>query len=82
MQDPGPSPSGTIIATAPNQTLSGFAASDNFVFNFTAVGHTTVADFHPLSDTLQFGSSIFANAQAALNATQDDGHGERGYCNR
>jgi len=75
MQDPGPAPTGTIIATAPNQTLSGFAASDNFVFNFAGVGHTTVTDFHPLSDTLQFGNSIFASAQAALNATQDDGHG-------
>jgi hypothetical protein len=34
-----------------------------------------VTDFHPLSDTLQFSNSIFANAQAVLNATQDDGHG-------
>ncbi|MGB9117947.1 MAG: hypothetical protein WCC91_22220, partial [Bradyrhizobium sp.] len=75
MQDPGPAPSSTIVATAPNQTLSGFAASDNFAFNFAGVGHATVADFHPLSDTLQFGNSIFASAQAALNATQDDGHG-------
>lgn len=74
MQDPGAAPS-TIVATAANQTLSGFAASDNFVFNFAGVGHTTVTDFHPLSDTLQFGNSIFANAQAVLNATQDDGHG-------
>jgi hypothetical protein len=74
MQDPGPAPS-TIVATAPNQTLSGFGASDNFVFNFAGVGHTTVTDFHPLSDALQFGNSIFADAQAGLNATRDDGHG-------
>jgi hypothetical protein len=75
MQDPGVAPSSTIVASAPNQTLSGFAASDNFVFNFAGVGHATVSDFHPLSDTLQFGNSIFANAQAALNATHDDGYG-------
>jgi len=75
MHDPGPVPSAIIVATAPNQTLSGFSASDNFVFNFAEVGHTMVTDFHPLSDTLQFSNSIFANAQAVLNATQDDGHG-------
>jgi len=75
MQDPGPTPSSTIVATAPNQTLSGFAASDNFVFNFAGVGLTTLTDFHPLSDTLQFANSIFANLQAILNATLDDGHG-------
>ena len=51
------------------------AASDTFVFNFAGIGHATVTDFHPLSDTLQFGNSIFGNAQAVLNATHDDGHG-------
>jgi hypothetical protein len=75
MQDPGPAATSTIVASAPNQTLSGFAASDNFVFNFPGVGHATVTDFHPATDVLQFNSSIFANMQAALNATQDDGHG-------
>jgi hypothetical protein len=81
MQDPGPAPGSTIVATAPNQTLSGPAGSavitagDTFVFNFADVGRATVTDFHPLSDILQFNSSIFGNAQAALNATQDDGHG-------
>ena len=34
-----------------------------------------MTDFHPLSDILQFNGSIFGNAPAALNATQDDGHG-------
>jgi hypothetical protein len=34
-----------------------------------------VTDFHPNSDTLQFKSPIFADALAALNAAQDDGHG-------
>jgi hypothetical protein len=76
MQDPGPAaPGNTVVATAANQTLSGFAPSDNFVFNFAGVGHTAVTNFLPLSDTLQFSNSIFANALSVLNATQDDGHG-------
>ncbi len=72
---PGPAASQTVVASVPNQTLSGFAASDNFVFNFAGLGHDTVTDFHPATDTLQFASSIFANAQAALDATHDDGLG-------
>ncbi|MGA9087536.1 MAG: hypothetical protein WB420_00330, partial [Bradyrhizobium sp.] len=76
MHDPGPAASSTIVATAPNQTLSGLAASDDtFVFNFAGVGHDTVANFHPTTDTLQFSGTIFASAQAAMNATLDDGHG-------
>ena len=71
----GPAASSTIVASTSNQTFSGFAASDNFVFNFSEVGQATVTDFHPATDTLQFTSPIFANAQAALNATHDDGHG-------
>ena len=64
-----------IVASAPNQTLTGNAASDNFVFNFANVGQATVTDFHPATDVLQFNSQLFANIQAALNATHDDGHG-------
>jgi len=75
MHDPGPPSTSTIAATAPNQTLSGFAASDTFAFNFASVGQATVMDFHPTTDTLQFSSQLFANLQAALNATHDDGHG-------
>jgi len=67
--------SNTIVASAPNQTLSGLAASDTFVFNFAAIGHDTLANFHPATDTMQFSDTIFANALAALNATHDDGHG-------
>jgi hypothetical protein len=71
----GVAASSTIVASAPNQALSGFAASDTFVFNFAGVGHATVTDFHPATDVLQFSSPIFLNALAALNVTQDDGHG-------
>ena len=70
-----PAASSTIVANAPNQTLSGFAQADTFVFNFANVGQTTVTDFHPATDILEFGSPIFANAQGVLNATHDDGHG-------
>ncbi|HEV2970744.1 MAG TPA: Ig-like domain-containing protein [Pirellulales bacterium] len=74
MLDPGPAQN-TVVATAPDQTLSGFGASDTFVFNFAGVGHTVLTDFHPLSDVLQFDESIFANTQAVLRALHDDGHG-------
>jgi phosphoribosylformylglycinamidine (FGAM) synthase PurS component len=77
MQDPGPAASQTIVASAPNQTLTGTGASNSFVFNFASIGHDTVTDFHPGTDTLQFGGALFANAQAALNATLDDGHATR-----
>ena len=75
MNDPGPSTNDTVVASAPNQTLTGLAASDTFVFNFASVGNSTVTDFHPDTDLLQFKSSVFASVQDVLNATHDDGHG-------
>jgi hypothetical protein len=71
----GPVPTVTMVGNTPNQTMTSIGSSDNFVFNFAAVGHDTVTDFRPAVDTLQFAGSIFADPQAALNATQDDGHG-------
>jgi hypothetical protein len=70
-----PAPSGTIVATAPNQSLTGQGNSDNFVFTFANVGKDTISNFHPTTDSLQFNNSIFANAQAVLAATHDDGLG-------
>ncbi len=75
MHDPGPAAVETIVASMPNQTLTGAGTSDTFVFNFTGFGNDTVTNFHPATDTLQFLNSMFANAQNALNATLDDGHG-------
>ena len=75
MHDPGPAAVETIVASTPNQTLTGAGTSDTFVFNFTGFGNDTVTNFHPATDTLQFLNSMFANAQNALNATLDDGHG-------
>jgi probable HAF family extracellular repeat protein len=77
----GPGPHMAIVptvATAPtvaNQVFADSSGSNTFVFDFANVGHDTVTDFHPATDVLQFGSALFTNAQAALNATQDDGHG-------
>ncbi len=75
MNDPGPAASQTVVATAPNQTLAGTAANDSFVFDFKAIGSDIVTGFQPGADSLHFGQSIFADAQAALDATHDDGHG-------
>ena len=76
MHDPGPAASQTIVATAPNQTLTGTSTNDTFVFNFKGVGTDTVTDFHPGADALQFAQSVFGNAQAAFDASHDDGHGD------
>jgi hypothetical protein len=65
----------TIAATGANQTLTGTGTPDNFVFNFAAVGQATVTNFHADTDVLQLNASLFANLQALLDATHDDGHG-------
>jgi Cadherin-like/Nidogen-like/FecR protein len=65
----------TIAASGPNAVLTGNAGSDNFVFDFANVGQATVTNFHADTDLLQFKTSMFANAQAVLDATQDDVHG-------
>lgn len=45
------------------------------MFNFAAVGQDTITNFHADTDLLQMKSSMFANVQAILDATHDDGHG-------
>jgi VCBS repeat-containing protein len=75
VDNPLPPASQTIVASVPNETLTGAGASNTYVFNFAGIGHDTVTDFHPGTDALQFGGGLLPNAQAALNATQDDGHG-------
>jgi hypothetical protein len=54
-------------ATGPN-------ASDTFVFaaNF---GNATVTNFHPATDVIEIDHTVFADFQALLTATRDDGHG-------
>jgi VCBS repeat-containing protein len=75
INDPGPAASQTIVASAPNQILTGLGGSDNFVFNFSGFGQDTVTNFHPDSDALQFDHSIFTTAQSAMDAIHDDGLG-------
>jgi VCBS repeat-containing protein len=72
---PAPPSSTTVTATGINQTLTGTGPSDNFVFDFANVGQATITNFHVDTDLLQIKSAIFANAQAILDATHDDGHG-------
>lgn len=66
----------TVAAIGINQTLTGTGSNDTFVFNFANVGQATVTNFHADTDLLQIKSSIFANAQAILDAAHDDGHGD------
>jgi hypothetical protein len=65
----------TIVASAPNATLTGDGGSDHFVFDFANVGQATVTNFHADTDMLQLKASTFATAQALLDATRDDEHG-------
>jgi VCBS repeat-containing protein len=74
-QTPGTATNTTIVASVPNETLTGNGHGDAFVFNFAGVGRDTVSNFHPEIDTLRFSSAMFATTQAILNATHDDGHG-------
>jgi hypothetical protein len=39
------------------------------------IGIAAVTNLHVETDVIQLNSQLFANVQAALNATQDDGHG-------
>ena len=57
-----------------NQTLTGNGNNDTFVFA-PGFGHDTITNFQPATDVLQIDHSVFANVQAILAATQDDGHG-------
>jgi hypothetical protein len=43
-----------------------------FAANF---GHETITNFHPDTDVIEIDHTVFANFQALLAATHDDGHG-------
>jgi hypothetical protein len=74
-QTSGTTSSNAIVAIVTNETLTGNGSGSAFVFDFSGVGHDTVRDFHPETDTLQFNSALFATVQSLLDATHDDGHG-------
>jgi hypothetical protein len=63
---------GTTTQTASaSPTANG---NDTFVFaaNF---GHETITNFHPDTDVIEIDHAVFANFQALLAATHDDGNG-------
>ena len=64
-----------IIASVPNEVLTGNGGGNAFVFNFAGVGQDKVNDFHPETDTLKCSSAIFTTLQNLLDTTHDDGHG-------
>ena len=64
----------TITATSANQTLTGTDSNDTFVFT-SGFGHDTITNFQPTADVIQIDHSVFADVQALLAATQDNGHG-------
>jgi hypothetical protein len=43
-----------------------------FAANF---GHETITNFHPDTDVIEIDHTVFADFQALLAATHDDGHG-------
>jgi hypothetical protein len=53
---------------------TGTSAGDTFVFaaNF---GQETITNFHPETDVIEINHTVFADVQALLAATHDDGHG-------
>jgi beta-glucanase (GH16 family) len=66
---------GTITHTASaSPAATGPNGSDTFVFaaNF---GHETITNFHPDTDVIQIDHAVFADLQALLAATHDDGNG-------
>ena len=64
-----------VMVDQPNQTISGVGSQDTFVFNFDNVGQATVNNFHADTDVLDVKAPQFANLQAVMDATHDDGHG-------
>jgi hypothetical protein len=65
---------GVTTSTASASPAATTTNGDTFVFaaNF---GNATVSNFHPATDVIEIDHSVFANFQALLTATHDDGHG-------
>jgi hypothetical protein len=64
----------TIVSSASNQTLTGDAGADNFVF-MVGFGDDTITDFAVGTDQLSFDHNIFADVTALLAATTDSAGG-------
>jgi hypothetical protein len=65
---------GAMTQTALAPAAIGPNGSDTFVFaaNF---GHETITNFDPETDAIEIDHTVFADFQALLAATHDDGHG-------
>jgi serralysin len=69
---PPSNPPNVIVSNAGNAVLTGHGGGDNFVFN-QHLGQTTITNFSPGADAIQFDHSVFPNAAAVL--AHDDGSG-------
>jgi large repetitive protein len=67
-------PATDTAQAASTAALTAISASDTFVFaaNF---GHETISNFRPDTDVIEIDHTVFADVQALLAATHDDGHG-------
>jgi hypothetical protein len=70
----GTSDNDIIVSSATNQTLTGNAGADNFVFAGD-FGDDTITDFAVGTDQLSFDSTAFADVTALLAATTDSAGG-------
>ena len=64
----------TVAVSSANELLTGTGSNDKFVFG-PAFGNAAITNFEATTDVLQIDHSVFANVQALLAGTQDDGHG-------
>jgi hypothetical protein len=69
-----PAQAGTMTEPASVSPAASGITGDTFVFaaNF---GHETITNFHPETDVIEIDHAVFADFQALLAATQDDGNG-------
>jgi hypothetical protein len=63
----------TPAASTPT-AWTGTTAGDTFVFAAN-LGHETISNFHSDTDVIEIDHTVFADVQALLAATHDDGNG-------
>jgi hypothetical protein len=71
---PPPAPSNGTIAASSSSLVTADSGSDTFIFpaNF---GHSTITNYQPTAETIEFDHASFATSAAVLAALHDDGHG-------
>jgi hypothetical protein len=72
---PGPEPSKGTLAALSNSVVTADSHTDTFVFpeNF---GHSTITNYQPAAQTIEFDHTSFATSAAVLAAAHDNGHGD------